>query len=184
MLTATLRARKSERVTKSVTLCGCYDANQGQVWEDVAAYADRRKVNTSTGAFADVYASDEKDIGCYVAALRPRAGQLGLAGYIGKRLVSIDVTGRTEVYAALHDQLVGGLAAAAIDRRGEEASTRRRALMPVLRAATRAGRTLSKPPGLGTDVRLEWPGFHGAALLANQGVVHLSLFGVDASGEE
>ena len=176
VLTHEMRRSKVMRVTMNLRRTGTYDADQGAVWEEVAEYAERRGARSATGAYADVVAKDRARIEEHVAALPCASGQAGLAAYIGGELIGADVLGSAALYAALHARLVGALAAEAIDRPARGEGKRQVSLAMALAQAVRGKALASKPPGLGTDVRLETARYTASALVHEGHVVHLALF--------
>jgi len=176
MLNASLRGAKAARVHASVVRGAGYDADQSAVWSEVGAYAARRHTKSQTGAITDVFERDRKAIDEYVAALPVQPGQSGLAAFVQDRFVALDVLGRPEVYVTVHERWVRALAADALDTGGREPGHAEQTLDQVLAALQRARGDESRPPGLGTDLRLRAERLCGSALVSDGAVVHLAAF--------
>lgn len=176
MLKPAMRRTKTARITRNLRTSGTYDADQCEVWREVADYAARRGARSETGAYADVVATDRATLTDYVGAFPCADGQTGIAGFLGGHLVAVDVVSSPATYASLHRRLVEALAAEALDRPPHNPRKRRVALSTAFAHATGGDLLITGSPGLGTDVRLESPRFVATALLHTDQVVHLALF--------
>ena len=152
-------------------------AEQGAVWAEVAAKADRLDVHSQTGAMHDIYEGRRDALRDLAAAVSLRDGQTGALAAIAGRLTVLDHVSRPDAFATLHRPLVQGYALDALEAADMAPSP------PSLDAArafvARLGRTLVTEHdgiGAGRDVRLVGRGVSGAGLVAGAELIQLTAF--------
>ena len=171
-----MRGANAESLTTTLELSGVWDVGQKRVWSDVEGLTSRRRATSDTQAFAAVAERDGGQVEEYVSRIRPVPGQTGMAAYVNGRFVALDVLGRETAYAEVHDTLLRSCALEAIDR-CEEPQAPSRVLPTVVIEDLMQTRVIEyRSPGHGTDARLTHPRVRGSALIAAEGVVHLSAF--------
>ena len=173
-LFASLRAQKAAWVTRSVREGRGHMADQGGIWDGVAARVAAHGVASPTGAMRDFYGKYEEDLGAARQALAPRPGQIGALVYLSGRWVGLDLLACPGLFARAWPRLCAGYAADAIGRKpgvrlvpGPHAVLERIAACPAEPAPA---------VGLGTEYRLAGGQAHGAALVAEDRVAHLMVF--------
>ncbi len=105
------RSRKVERVARSVTTTGRYDADQGEVWRDVDQYLERTRVHSRTSAFSDGYVAREEVVERALAGVAPEASQIGFAALHGTKLMTLDLFGSHDLYVRCWKKLMRGVLA-------------------------------------------------------------------------
>ncbi len=173
-LFASLRARKADWVTRSLRAGRGHRADQGGIWEGVAAQAAAFRIASPTGAMRDFYDTFETDLGAARQALAPRPGQIGALVYLAGRWVGLDLLAGPGLFSRAWPRLCAGYAADAIGRKpgarltpGPDTILERIAACPAEPAPA---------VGLGTEYRLAGGQAQGAALVAEDRVAHLMVF--------
>ncbi|WP_354699076.1 hypothetical protein DSM112329_04783 [Paraconexibacter sp. AEG42_29] len=110
-----LRRMKSAQATAAAARGGLRRADQGAVWAEVGAMAERRDAPTATGAMHDVYEHDRASLAEIANGIERADGQVGAVAVIGGRVAVLDYVSRSDVWAALHGPLVQGYALDALD---------------------------------------------------------------------
>jgi hypothetical protein len=174
-----LRAMKNRAARARVTAGLEARAEQGAVWEEVAAKSSRMDVESSTGAMHDIYEHRRDGLHAFEAAISLRDGQTGALVAIAGRIAVLDHVSRPDAYAILHGPLVRGYALDALEAEADGAPPtppsldEARAFVERL-AATRV--TQHDGIGLGRDARFARPGLSGAGLVAGDELVQLTAF--------
>ena len=164
-------------------------AEQGAVWNEVAAKSSRLDVSSPTGAMSDVYEQRRDRLRGFESAIALRAGQTGALAAIAGRMTVLDHVSRPDAFATLHAPLVQGYALDALEA-GD-------VMLPApslddagafVAAVTAARVTQHDGIGLGRDARFAAHGVSGAGLVAGDELVQLTAFadtgpGDDASGD-
>lgn len=173
-LFASLRARKAGWVTRSVRAGRGHMADQGGIWDGVAAQAAAFRVASPTGAMRDFYDTFQTDLGAARQALAPRPGQIGALVYLSGRWVGLDLLAGPGLFSRAWPRLCAGYAADAIGRK----TGARLAPSPetVLERIAASPVELAPAVGLGTEYRLAGGKTQGAALVAEDRVAHLMAF--------
>ena len=165
-----------------------YAADQGGVWDEIAAKEARFGVRSPSSALHDLWASEAVDIDAIVRAFPCPAGATGIAVAFGGKLVAVELFDAPSTLAEQWPRLVEGAASAWADHRravaaGYEPKPRHRhpdegALGRMLARAAGATATAVVGPsvGEGFDVRLAGTRLRGGALVVGDDVVHLELF--------
>jgi hypothetical protein len=171
------RAQKTADVSLSMESNGSRRSNQGAVWEEISAKASRMQAESATSAAALMYEANAHRLEEFVQAMPPAAGQCGAAFAINGTLLGLDVFDAGSTYAKQARKLVTSYALDAIDENRPDVPAAndadcRALLAEVLRADCRS----FKAVGLGQDLRLHGPGLKGAALEADDRLVHLCAF--------
>ncbi len=175
---STMRRNKSTRIHQSLIERGHYDADQSATWRDVDAYSARRQVTSATDAMSDILDADHRSIEDYVQGIGAVEGQCGAAIYINGELMGIDLLGRSECYVTLHEQLLRGYAADALERRNAPVKQSAQDVDPkrVLAGLQLAPMTTHQPPGVGTNLQIDAAEHVASALLIDNELVHLAAF--------
>ncbi len=159
-------------------------AEQGAVWDEVAAKSSRMDVASATGAMHDIYEGRRDGLRAFEAAIARRDGQTGALVAIGGRLTVLDHVSRPDAFAALHRPLVQGYALDALEA-ATDGTPPAAPSLDEARAfvAELAGTRLTQHDGigLGRDARFTGAGVAGAGLLAGDELVQLTAF-ADGAG--
>ncbi len=176
------RAKKAQAVTASVRSSGTFVADQEAIWEDVDRKLSDLGVQSPTAAMHNAYEHRAADIAQYLKHLPWHPGQTGVVAAIASRIVCADVLDRPESLHGLWERLIPAYAVEAIGchTKGNVGTGGAQAF---LQEATRAHITEHAAVGRGTDLRLTSDVIVGAALEAEQTIVHLALFRTENRAE-
>jgi hypothetical protein len=95
---------------------GVPTADQAQVWDAIAAKADRLQAHSATGAMADIYDAVGVGVEEYVQAFDLTNGQTGAVFAIDGRPIGLDLFDSPRTLSALFPKLLRGYAIDAIDK--------------------------------------------------------------------
>jgi hypothetical protein len=177
-----LRRQKNRQARERLASGLDVRADQGAVWNELAAKSERHDSRSSTGAMHDVFESRRSALADMAGAVRVREGQQGALVFIGGRFSVLDWVSRGDAFAYLHGPLVQGYALDALE--GEEAAA---SALPTLEEAHRileclgeARATESSAVGLGHDLRFADAGLAGAGLACEGELVQVTAFPPDS----
>jgi hypothetical protein len=153
-------------------------ADQGEVWDEVAAKAARMAAASPTGAMHDIFEHRRDSLDDLLTAVRLHDGQLGALAAIGGHCVVLDHVSRPDVFAALHAPLLQGYALDALEATDRPAPSREEAEAFVAQVM-QARLSERDGIGLGRSAQFATPGVAGTALLAGPELVQLTAFAQD-----
>ncbi len=178
-----LRRAKSRQARERVSRGMEARAEQGEVWDEVAAKSHRLDIDSSTGAMHDIYEQRRDRLSRMRQLIRLHDGQAGTLVAIGGRLAVLDLVSDPDAYAVLHGPLVQGYALDALEHESEGD-------LPAPPEETARGFTLlvgdcrptlrTQGVGLGEELRFAANGLEGSALVHDGELVHLTAFPQDA----
>lgn len=183
-----VRSFKLARVHQSLRTDQRHDADQGEVWENVAASISSSGSKSATMALSDAYAQRDKQLAAYRSQLRLPEGAVGLAAFHGGRFQGLDLFDRHDTLRYFWESLVDSYALdllhEPVDPRAALVSEQAQAVREVLDVAAAGQWEAFTPPGEGQDWRLDASGHSGSALVwEDQVVLHLQLFPKQPEGE-
>jgi len=192
ILSSKLRRTMLGRVLAARAAGGRFEADQGEVWDEVAERVAFANVEAPTSAYADYRASRATELDEIGRAFHPVPGQLGFVAAAGDEVLGVEAIGSPEVFVEAFRRLLSGYAIDAVDaafhrereaRRhearasgGEAAAPRFDAPEPFLEALAAASTLATPSLGLGTDLRLEGDTLSGCALVCADALVHLTAY--------
>ena len=179
---ATGRAKRMAQVTQSMQVSGLYYSDQAEVWSDIAHKAAQLRSASPTGAMESIFTDHAASIDAFVSGLQPVDGQVGTVFAIGGRIVGFDLFDSASTLRKLLPKLVRSAAVEALDDDSGQASlpgiSFRSMCEQFLAAVGNVPTQTSPAVGMGEDVRLTAHGLTGAALIADNKLVHLSAFAI------
>ena len=155
-------------------------ADQGAVWDEVAARSARHDVGSPTLAMHDLFEHRREGLSSLLGAVSLRPGQTGALAAIGGRFAVLDHVSRPDAFATLHGPLVQGYALDALDAPAAPAPSAEDAAAFVARLA-RTRVTEHDGIGLGRDARFAGGGVSGAGVVAGDELVQLTAFAEEAA---
>jgi hypothetical protein len=180
------RAAKSVQVSESLMRQGTARADQGQVWQDIAAKSERLNAFSRTAAMAEMYEVTATTIESFVQGLPVVDHQVGAVFILNGEPWGVDLFDCPETFGLLFPKILRGYALDVIDSRfnqdphdssstatGEAGTTRAERFMREVLGARR------KPfdvPGMGETWRLIESQVSGGGVSANGNLVHMSAF--------
>jgi flavodoxin len=180
LLSAKIRASKAEQVKHSLKTEGLFSSDQGAIWSKIGELADCLKAKSPSMEMGAIFCKEQARLDRYTASFAALPDQVGAVFAIDGRIVGIEGFGKPETFAKAFRKLVESYALEAINA-GEKNLPVEPDLAQDIAEFTRAilaGGFETRPSvGLGTDVRLESEGASGFALVHEEQLLHLSVFG-------
>jgi len=175
------RARKMAQVSASMKSSGRRESNQGEVWHNINEKFHRFRSSSPTSAMSDIYEQQAGRLEEYVGSFAPAAGQVGAVFVISGKIVGLDLFDCPETFRKLMPKLLRSYGLDALDRAASAAAEARplpaEADVDKFLKEVMAAEAVAFPAvGQGQDFRLTSPVITGAALAADDRVVHLSAF--------
>ena len=153
-------------------------ADQGAVWNAIDKKMTALSASSATAAMADIYERHRVPLEDYVTGFRQQPGQVGAVFLVGARFAGLDLFAHESTFAVLLPKLLRGYALDALELDAKEGAVPPAATAQRLMAAVAAAGSRDHPAvGLGRDVRIDSPTVAGAALVADDAVLHLAAFG-------
>lgn len=179
------RAEKAAQVSAALSASGSRRSDQGQIWADIAAKAERLGARSETAAA--LYATHRARLDGYLGAFAPVPAQLGALFLLNGTVLGLDLFDSARTLATLLPKLVESAALDAIDVETARTDAGDTATADTgtpggenvagfLSALAQAPVARFPAVGLGEDLRLGGEGLAGGALFADGRVVHLCAF--------
>jgi hypothetical protein len=178
MMSYSLRAMKSEQVKRSLRTAGNYRSNQGEIWDEIAEKAARRKVESPSMAMGEIYEKDKPSIDEYIKHFSLIDSQVGAIFMINGKIVGLDTFGKPDSFSKVFRKLVESYVLDAIDWiEPDKTYEFHKSEVTRFMLNSIGTETESRPSvGLGTDFRMESKKITGFALALDEKILHLSLF--------
>ncbi len=175
------RARKIAQVSASMRATGQRRSDQSAVWEDIREKSVNFCVSSETAAMSDIFEQESVRLEDYVRPFPVMEGQVGAVFAVGERVTGFDLFDSSDTFRKLFPKLLRSYGLDALERaRREDSGTKVRCSSSKAHAfLERVGKARAEKfpaVGEGTDIRLSGRNLNGAALAANDHVVHLSAF--------
>jgi hypothetical protein len=107
---ASLRAHKASMVSRNLAERRGHLSDQGEVWERVNSYQEASGVSSPTSSLSDVYEKNEQEFRDALAGFACDPHANGMALFCGKRMLSLELFNRTEVFGEYFPKLLRGAA--------------------------------------------------------------------------
>lgn len=169
-----LRRVKRARANERAAVGAPARADQGEVWQTVAARLTEHGVASPSSAMNDVYESRRHDLDELVGAVHPIEDQIGALATISGRPVALDLVSRADVLADLLPRLAQGYALDALG--AAEGPVDPATAHAFLASALHAPRAGLPTTGMGEAVRLVSPDVVGSGLEHEAELIALSAF--------
>ena len=107
---AMMRFSKAKKVSRNLEERRCYDADQSDVWKNVAGLHDLNEVHSETSNLSDIYYSKEEDLNSAIKDFEANKDANGIAVFVNGKLSGIDVFNRKDVYEEYFTKILNGIA--------------------------------------------------------------------------
>jgi hypothetical protein len=171
---ASVRREKVSQVHESLRTSKKHRSDQGLIWNLLADRAAAFRVQSPTGAMADVFEAKRATLSEYRVALMPIAGQVGAVVYGGTAWWGLELLPGPQTFAKAWPRLLSGYAMDALW--SEVPATPDENPQERLDALLRVGVELFTGVGMGEEYRFRTRTIVGAALVAEGVVAHLMMF--------
>jgi hypothetical protein len=184
-----MRRAKAARVHDSLKEGRGHDANQGEVWNEVAACLSMSAAESPTHALSDSYAKRDHELTEFRSTLRMPEEAVGVAVFHGGKFQGLDLFDRHSTlkyfWASLIDSYAIDFLSAPMDPAAPSQSAEGNLIRQHLERAVNGLWENFPSPGEGSDWRLGDNQLTGAALIWDEKVViHLQLFSKPGQGVE
>ena len=155
---------------------------QGEVWDEVGSRLRHFGVDSQSSKFGDLFEQRRGEIGALADDIETVTDQVGALACVGGAPIALDVVGRPDVFAGLHDRLVRGYSLDALSvapARGAVADPT--VAGAFLARALTASRRPVPTPGLGEAHALVGPRVVGSTLSHEKELVALCAFPTSTS---
>jgi len=172
-----MRNRKCKRVSASYRECGQPLSDQGEVWQDVERVVSSMKAKTATRAMKDAFDQRAADLGGFVKALPYPDGARGVIAAVSGHFAAMDVLDKPETFQRVWNRLLGGYAVDAVRlREWDNKPFSEKSAQFILDSMAECRVSEFKAVGLGNELRFESNLMVGQALVADDMLIHLSIF--------
>jgi hypothetical protein len=183
-LYAKARLAKMKSVSKSYSRRGRPISDQSDLWHEIASKAMDLSVESPTCAMHDIYEQHDQRVSDYERSFEAVEGQCGAMFAIGDRLVGFELFEHPDVLRKMLRKVVRSYALDAIQAGESNCAPTAKAATEFL-AEVADGRIETFPAvGLGEDARIRGRRVTGAALVADDRVVHLCAFRTEGEQED
>ncbi len=177
------RARKMAQVSASMRASGQRRSDQAEIWRDISEKSAKFGVASETSAMSDIYDQEEGRLEDYVGSFSVQEGQSGAVFAIGERVVGLELFDSAETLKKLFPKLLRSYGLDALDQARSKPSKKKTPCTPAEAEAflksISDGKAEEFPAvGEGRDIRLSGQNLTGAALVAEDRVIHLSAFAI------
>lgn len=167
------RAMKLRQVSYFMRASGARHADQGAIWNDIDAKAERMAACSPTHAAAAMYDQAREELEAFQSRLQAAPAQVGAIFAINNRIVGLEAFDSAATWRKSMRKIVESYGLDALDRRGEPGSRGRRDPGRFLSSVASGEAERFKAVGMGEDLRLRGRGVEGAALAVDDEVVHV-----------
>lgn len=168
------RAKKMAQVNRSLRSSGSYCSDQGEIWSDVEAKLASLRVPSATASMSDAFEGRSAEIDEYVNALRPAEHQVGAVFAVDGKVVGAELFDSAATFARLMEKLVRSYALDAIEGQARDAKAPVEEVVRKFLEDMKAAAVERFPAvGEGEQLRLESDTLAGAALFADEHIVHV-----------
>ncbi len=167
------RAMKLRQVSYFMHASGARHADQGAIWNDIDAKAERMAACSPTHAAAAMYDQARGDLEAFQSKLEAAPRQVGAIFAINGRIVGLEAFDSAATWHKSMRKIVESYGLDALDRSGEPCSRGRRDPGRFLASVAAGEVECFKAVGLGDDLRLHARGVAGAALAVDDELVHV-----------
>ena len=179
MMYASARASKSARVSHNKMSSDRYDAEQGQIWNEVASLHAKNNTFSDSSAMSESYAQRADDLTEYLTAFPLMENQKGIIALVNGKPWAADFVSNATSYADLHDKLVKSFAVDCLSLPVKEVTSNENLAIDAwqtLRNLSKSTESVVQPIGLGVDIRYDAPLIGAAALVHEEILVHITIF--------
>ena len=175
------RAVRTQSVSESLCCDQGRRSDQGRVWRDISAKAERMHAGSPTNAMDAIFEKHAARVEDYVAAFAVNGENSGAVFAIGEAVVGLDLFDEPSTFRLMLPKLVRSYAVDAIEDTGPNGRGCTRKAAKAFLSGLAVAEVRSYPAvGLGTDIRLTGPGVIGGALAVDEHLLHLAAFATPA----
>jgi hypothetical protein len=177
-MSANIRANKAAQVHENLRSSRGFKSNQGELWFDIEAKADRMEARSPSMAMSEIYEKKAATLEEYTRHFRAIEGQVGAVFLINGQVAGMDSFGKPDTFFKVFKKLIQSYALDAIDylEPEREIKVSKTGVSDLIQSAQSAQIESRPSVGLGTDLRLESRKLNGFALALEDQFIHLAIF--------
>lgn len=172
-----LRKSKAEQVSRSLKTYAKYASDQGSIWNTVSKVSEKMEVNSSTSNLSDVFDRRSNSYEKFLNTFKPDNEANGVAFFINKKLVNIEIFNRTNIFSEYFPKMLKGISMDAFGLKTEGKIGKAEAEYKVLELLDQMEIThmdLHKGVGLGNEKRFVTNDVSGFQLDYNSNLIHFT----------
>jgi len=173
-----MRAKKSRHVRDSLKNFDEHRSNQREVWSDVDHYSNILNIHSATDNLSDIYHKKQKSFNDQAMKFKVDPNANGVAIFIRKKLLSIDIFNRKNIHSSYFNKLVKGAAFEAINLKStNEKPTKEEAYFKTISLLDNLDKQeyiIHRGVGVGNEKRYQSDEVSGFELSYKQNLIHLS----------
>ena len=174
---ANLRKKQKASVMYSAERAGKFQADQGEVWEDIACCMSARKISSPTAAMSDIYKKEKSRIDDYKDIFKPEEDQIGAVFAIGKNIFGMDIFDKEATCKKLMPKIINNYVMEILYGDKSANQPDNKDAEEFLRAVYESQFSSRKSPGAGMTVSITGKTAGGTSLVAAKNtVVHTAIF--------
>jgi len=176
-----LRSQKAMAVKQSLKNSKSFDSDQGEVWETVSDYHLSHNISSPTSNLSDIYENRKKDFDEFIESFALTTGANGIAMFINKRLLNIDIFNREDIFAEYYPKLLRGAAMDAFPLESKKGVTKAEAKYKTLTFLDQfENLTFEVHPGVGVghEKRFDTESLTGFELSYDDQIIHLTALNI------
>jgi hypothetical protein len=170
------RAMKMEHLSCALRTSGERRTDQGAIWADIDAKAERMKKHSATHAAAAMYEQSRVELDEFQSKLEAVPRQVGAVFAIDGVIAGLELFDCTATWRKSMRKIVESYGLDALDRRDGHPGHAPHDPARFLGSVGKADIETFQAVGLGEDLRLRAPHVSGAALAVDEQLVHLLAF--------
>jgi len=173
------RAMKHVALSENMKATGTHGADQGMVWNEISAKAERMAVQSPTEAMADMYDQHDGHVEDYAGKFRAVAEQVGVIFAIDGNIEGMDLFAAPDTFKSMLAKLTRSFAIDALETAAADKPQAQLVNASHFLDRVAAAQVDSYPGiGVGQDLRLTAPQVAGGGLLFEDKLIHLAAFSV------
>jgi tetratricopeptide (TPR) repeat protein len=172
---AALRLLMSKQVHAAYLLHGEPRSDQGEVWREVTRKLGAHRSPSRSHALHHAYEATEARLDEVRERIRPDERWSGAVFAFGGAIVGLDLFDKPSTLTKLWPKLIRAYAIDSFEQE-EAVAVSRGQVEEWVRGLSRTAVEAFRPPGLGTDIRLEGDRLIGALLMVEETPAHLEVF--------
>jgi len=173
---ANLRKKQKASVMHSVETVGDFEANQREVWEDIACCISAREISSPTAAMNDIYKKEQERIAEYKDVFKLVEGQTGAIFAIGKTIFGMDVFDKEDTCRKLMPKIINSYVMEILSAKKTGKQPEKKDVEEFLKTVTESQFSARKSPGTGMTVNITGKEVGGTSLVARDAVIHTAVF--------
>lgn len=115
-----MRSGKARDVKHNLKTHKRHSADQSNVWSDVREYEEAYKYRSATSNLSDIFDDKRLDIERLINSFKPAEDSNGIAIFVNKRLLSLEIFNRKEVYKEYFEKLLKSVSFEAVNIREDK----------------------------------------------------------------